>query len=123
MRLLRTIIRGLIQHPRFVWIVDDQRSWRGLDLLGGAFHVARAIKQTTSAPHVGLMLPTSGLFPMSMIATWMLGRTVVPLNYLLKPRELEYVLDDAGLDTVVTVTPMVEHVGGLPERIRQIRLD
>ncbi len=123
MRLLRTILRGLVLHPFSVKVIDDQRSWRGIDLLGGALHLARTIERTTSSPHVGVMLPTSGLFPMAMIACWMLGRTIVPLNYLLKPRELEYILDDAELDAVVTVTPMVEHVGGLPERIKQIRLD
>ena len=49
----------------------------------------------------GIMLPTSGLFPVAMMAAWMLGRTIVPLNYLLKADELAYVIGDAELDVVV----------------------
>ena len=43
-----------------------------------------------------MMLPTSALFPVAMLATWMLGRTVVPLNYLLSQKDLAFVIDDAG---------------------------
>jgi long-chain acyl-CoA synthetase len=58
-----------------------------------------------------------------MLATWMLGRTIVPLNYLLSEQEMAYVIDDAGVDTVITVTPMLKHVTALPEHVTQIRLD
>ena len=34
------------------------------------------------------MLPTSGLFPAALLGAWRLGRTVVPLNYLLSPEDL-----------------------------------
>ena len=103
--------------------MDDQRSWKGFELYIGALHVARAIDRATTAERVGLMLPTSALFPMSMLATWMLGRTIVPLNYLLGNSDLAYVIDDAGIDTIVTVGPMVDFVGELPAHITQIRLD
>ena len=91
MRIAKSIIRRLLLSPRRVCAVDDQRSWKGYQLYIAALHVARAIRETTDADHVGIMLPTSGLFPMSMLATWMLGRTIVPLNYLLGAPEMEYV--------------------------------
>jgi long-chain acyl-CoA synthetase len=53
----------------------------------------------------------------------MLGRTAVPLNYLLKKDELEYVINDAEIDTIITVKPMLEYVGGLPDHVKQIKLD
>jgi long-chain acyl-CoA synthetase len=89
----------------------------------GALHLARAIERATDEERVGIMLPTSGAFPMALIATWMLGRTAVPLNYLLKSEDLAYVIDDAGIDAVITATPMVEFVAGLPEHVQQLRLD
>jgi len=103
--------------------VDDQRTCCAFELYAGALHLARVIERSTDAPHIGVMLPTSGLFPMAMLSTWMLGRTIVPLNYILKPDELEYIIDHAELDTIITVAAMAEFVGGLPERIRQIRLE
>ena len=123
MRPLSLILRKLISAPFRVAVVDDQRSWRGIDLIVGAWHLAKAIQKSSDRPHVGVMLPTSGLFPMALIAGWMLGRTVVPLNYLLKPEELEYVINDAELDLVVTVGPMLKMFGELPAHVKQIRLD
>jgi long-chain acyl-CoA synthetase len=123
MRVHKPIIRRLLTGPRRVRIVDDQRSWKAIELYVGALHVARAIERASDRPHIGIMLPTSGLFPMALLATWMLGRTAVPLNYLLKADDLEYVIDDAELDTVVTATPMIEHFGPLPEKVTQFRLD
>ena len=123
MRLARTIIRRLLLAPGRVCTVDDQREWRGYQLYLGALHVARAIERTSQADHVGIMLPTSGLFPMSMLGAWMLGRTIVPLNYLLGPQELAYIIEDSGIDTVVTVGPMIQHVGELPAGVKEIRLD
>ena len=107
MRPIKPILRNLLLGPTRIVAVDDQKTWRGIDLYIGALHLAKQIANTTDRPHVGVMLPTSGLFPMALIAGWMLGRTVVPLNYLLKPEELEYVINDAELDCVVTVTPMI----------------
>lgn len=129
MRPLLPILRKLILAPMRVAVVDDQRTWKSFHLYLGALHLARAIEKTTDRPHIGVMLPTSGLFPMAMIATWMLGRTLVPLNYLLKADDLDYVINDAELDTVITVGPMVEHIksqsGGrdLPANVKQLRLD
>jgi long-chain acyl-CoA synthetase len=88
-----------------------------------ALHVAKAIEAASTRPRVGIMLPTSGLFPVALLASWILGRTVVPLNYLLKKEELSFVIDDAELDLVVTVTPMIEHFGALPVAVREVRLD
>jgi len=123
MRPLQPILRNLLFSPTRIVAVDDQKTWRGIDLYIGALHLAKQIAKTTDRPHVGVMLPTSGLFPMALIAGWMLGRTVVPLNYLLKPEELDYVINDAELDCVVTVTPMIEHFGELPQHVKQIRID
>ncbi len=123
MRVLRPIIRRLLLHPTRIAIVDDTRSWKNLALYVGALHLARQIARTTDRDKIGIMLPTSALYPMAIIATWMLGRTIVPLNYLLKGEDLRYVIDDAGLDCVITVGKMIETFGDLPPQVKQIRLD
>ena len=112
MKLLLDIQRQLLRHPAHVFVQDDQRQWKGFTLLVAAWHIARAIERTTQRERVGIMLPTSGLFPAALLATWMLGKTAVPLNYLLSRDDLEYVCRDAGIDCVVTVKPMLEFIGG-----------
>ena len=89
MKLLLDIQRQLLRHPTHVFVQDDQRQWKGFTLLVAAWHVARAIERTTQRERVGIMLPTSGLFPVALLATWMLGKTAGPLNYLLSRDDLE----------------------------------
>ncbi|HMN95962.1 MAG TPA: AMP-binding protein [Phycisphaerales bacterium] len=114
MRLLRRIVRRQTFHPFRAAVIDDQRTWKGMHLLLGAFHLARAIEARSGAERIGVMLPTSGMFPLAALATWLLGRSVVPLNYLLSTEEIAYIVEDAGLDCVISVRPMLAHVGGLP---------
>ncbi|MEX2219032.1 MAG: AMP-binding protein [Phycisphaerales bacterium] len=109
------IIRTCLTNPRRVLAHDDQRAYRGIELLVGALHLADAIEPVCRSATVGVMLPTGGLFPMAALAGWMLGKTVVPLNYLLKPDELDFVVKDCETDTVVTVGPMLEFVGHRPD--------
>jgi len=123
MRILKRMLRRMALAPLRVVVVDDQRAWKGVHLYIGALHLARAIEKASDNERIGVMLPTSGLFPLAMTAIWMLGRTIVPLNYLLSREELEYIIADAGLDAVVTVTPMIEHFGTMPDGVRELKLD
>lgn len=104
------IFRQLLRRPFRTFIVDDRRSYRGIDLLAGSLFAAEAIAARSKTQNVAIMLPTTGAFPIAALAAWMLGKTVVPLNYLLKPEELRFILEDCGADTVVTVGPMLEYL-------------
>ncbi|MBL1216092.1 MAG: hypothetical protein D8M59_01200 [Planctomycetes bacterium] len=117
------IIRQLVAHPSRLLVLDDQKHWKAYELLAAAFHVASAIEKHSTASHVGIMLPTSGLFPVAALASWMLGRVIVPLNYLLKGEDLQYVCDDAELDAIVTVQPMLDFVGFEPSGCAMIKLE
>lgn len=123
LELLSAIRRNLLLHPFRTAVTDDQRSWRGADLMVVAWHLAREIERTSSAERIGVMLPTCGAFPAAVIAAWTLGRTVVPLNYLLSRNDLEYVARDAGLDAVITVGPMLDFIGGPVAGLAEIRPD
>lgn len=115
------ILRRLIARPGAVVLTDDQRDWKAAQLLIGAAHLADAIEHRSRSHTVALMLPTSGLFPMAALAGWMLGRTVVPLNYLLAPEELQYVVNDCETDTVIAAGKLLEHVGFTP-RVKNLVL-
>jgi long-chain acyl-CoA synthetase len=117
------IIRTCLRYPRRALIVDDRRTYRGAELLIGALHLAAEIERRCQTSTVGLLIPTSGVFPMAALAAWMLGKTVIPLNYLLKPDELQFVIDDCGTDTVLTVGPLLEHLGQAPRVKNLVRVD
>lgn len=106
------ILRQLLSSPRRELIVDDRRGYRAIEILVGALHIAEEVSRRSTARTLGVLLPTSGAFPMALLAGWMLGRTIVPLNYLLKPDELRFVIDDCETDCVITVEPMLEFLRG-----------
>ena len=60
---------------------------------------------------------------MAALASWMLGKTIVPLNFFLKREELQYVIDNSGVDTIVTAQPMLEHLGYEPAVRHLLRLE
>jgi long-chain acyl-CoA synthetase len=57
----------------------------------------------TKRPRVGLLLPAGAGFVGSFYGTLLAGKTVVPINYLLGDREIAHVIQDSGIDTVVTI--------------------
>ena len=68
MELLSAIRRHLLLRPFRKVVVDDTRAWRGIDLMVVAWHLAREIERTSKAKRLGVMLPTSALFPATAIA-------------------------------------------------------
>ena len=117
------IIRRLLASPFSVAMIDDRRSYRGIEILIAAMNLAAHLQSKCQSPTLGVMLPTGGGFPIVALAGWFLGKTVVPLNYLLKREELQYVIDDCGTDTVVTAGPMLEFTGFTPSAKTLIRID
>src|SRR5207244_473657 len=97
------IIKQLALHPRRIVMQDDKRQYKAIEVLVGATHIAGALASKCHSDTVGLLIPTSGAFPMAALAGWILGKTVVPINYLLKPEEMAYIVKDCGCDTVITV--------------------
>lgn len=117
------IIRCCLARPLRPAVIDDQRTWRAVDLLVGALYLAEELERRNRTGTVGLLLPTGGAFPLAALAGWMLGKTVVPLNYLLKREELQYVIDNCETDTIVTVGPMLEFIGFRPKVANVLELD
>ena len=117
------IIRTCVRSPGRVAIIDDQRRYKAVELLVAAMHVASEIDRRCSTPTVGVLLPTSGAFAIAALAGWMVGKTVVPLNFLLKREELQFVIDDCGTDTILSAGVMLEHLGYEPRVKSLSRMD
>lgn len=126
MSLLNTILLRALSDPRRVAVIDDRREYTYLQVVGGAMFLREQIEQATAKPNVGLLLPTSGAFPMAMLGCWLARRTAVAFNYLLNKDELAYVIGDSGIDTLITVGPMLDFLGGpsiVPPGVRVLKLE
>lgn len=117
------IIMKCLASPLRVAVVDDRRSYRAIELLVAATHLAAHLAPRAKSQTVGILLPASGAFPIAALAAWMLGKTIVPLNFLLKPEELQYVVDDCGCDTIIAAKPLLDHMGFAPKGPEIVLMD
>ncbi|MEM1446370.1 MAG: AMP-binding protein [Planctomycetota bacterium] len=129
MSLLRPILKKAVTQLRQTAVIDDRGQASYARILGGALHIAKLIEKSTDAKHVGVMLPTGGGFPVSVLACWLANRVPVPVNYLLNRDDLHHVFADAEVDTLLTATPLLEHIAkntaedAVPDAINTIALD
>ncbi len=108
--MLWPLLSRAVRAPGRVAVVDDRGKYTYSQLLGGAMFLAEQIDAATQARHVGILLPTGGAFPIALMAAWLARRVAVPLNYLLSPEELTYVINDSDIDTIITAGPMLEYL-------------
>jgi long-chain acyl-CoA synthetase len=127
---MSTLTGGILRHGVFhagrTAIVDDRAEYSYGKLLLGTWHMTTHIEKQTQNQHVGIMLPPSGAFPMALLGTWLLGRTAVPLNYMLSADELKFVIEDSGIDTIITLGKLVEAIpgaSGIPDQVKLVRVD
>lgn len=123
MSLHGAILQRCLLRPLGVCVIDDQRVWTGARLLLASLMIADRVRAAGAGGPVAVALPTSGLFPAAAVGAWMAGRAVVPINYLLGREEVQFILDDSGAGTLITVGPMLEHMGYRPGVERVIELD
>ena len=126
MSMLWPLVSTCLSRPGAVAVIDDQRSYTYAQILGGSLFLAEAIDAATSRPHVGILLPTGGGFPIAQMACWFARRTAVPLNYLLSREEIQYIIRDSDIDTVITAGPMLDFLGGesiIPPGVKTLKLE
>ena len=128
MSLPGKLLFSAIRHHKRIAAIDDNRRYTYGQIAGGAMFIAEQIEQITDCPRVGLLLPTSGAFPMLLLGTWLAGRVAVPLNYLLSADELRYVIEDAGIETIISAGPMLEFLKdarshAVPDNVRVLKLE
>lgn len=101
MNLVQEICDSLSRYPDKVIALDEHRELTGAGTLRAARAAAGAIASATERPRIGLFLPGCALYPSLVIGAVAAGKVPVLLNPMLKGPELDFILRDAGIDTVV----------------------
>jgi long-chain acyl-CoA synthetase len=80
-------------------------------LAGASAHVAGLLAEEGVRPgdRVGLMLPNIPQFPVAYYGILRAGGIVVPMNVLLKEREVAYYLEDSGAEVLFAWEGMIDH--------------
>ncbi len=81
-----------------------------------ALVLKEVVERETSCERVGVLLPASAMFPATLFGILWASRVAVPLNFLLGADALARIVQDAGLDLIVTVEHFRELSSRLPAR-------
>ncbi|HUU42916.1 MAG TPA: AMP-binding protein, partial [Planctomycetota bacterium] len=119
MNLNQQLARSVTAGAGRTAIVDGKLTVSYAELATLAIAAGRRIEALTTRPHVGVALPPSVSFAITYFGVTAAGRTVVPLNFLITGNELEHIVGDSGIDTVVTTAALA---GGLRDKVAQVVL-
>ncbi len=92
-------------------------------LLGAISGVAKGFKElgVEKGDRVAILLPNVPQFVMAYYACQALGAIAVPANPLLKPDELRYIYNDAGVKLAVTIPPLADVLRAVKPQVASLQ--
>jgi long-chain acyl-CoA synthetase len=115
--LLDLLERSTKKAPATPAVVTPQKTVSYQELTGGAQKAAQAILKSTSQPIVALFFPMCPEFVVAYFGVLYAGKAALPLNLLLPPEELKYILADSGADVIITPPMFVEKLAPLGVKV------
>jgi long-chain acyl-CoA synthetase len=99
--LLDLLERQAKSAPGSAAVLTPQKSVSYQELVDGARRVASALLKATQQPVVALFFPMCPEFVTAYFGVLYAGKAALPLNLLLPPEDLKYILQDSGADVIV----------------------
>ena len=108
MNLSDIIEQGAINHPQRPALIYANSVTTYTELAQKVEHFAQELRRLGVLPgdRVALLLPNCPLFVVAYYAAVSIGAIVVPANPMLKPTELAYLWNDAGVSVVFTISAL-----------------
>lgn len=85
-----------------VALIEETSQWTFERLSDEVDRVASVLKEKVKGDTVGILLLNSEKYIVTMLAVWKAGKTAVPLNYLLPPADLGFIIKDSGMSALVS---------------------
>src|SRR6185369_5681071 len=89
------------------------RSWTFGELADESDAIAAMLRERVAGDTVGILLLNSEKYVTTLLGVWKAGKTPVPLNYLLPPQELAYIIKDSGMSALITSQFFAQAVGAV----------
>ncbi len=87
--------------PR-VALIEEERQWTFGELSDEINRTAATIRQKVQGTTVGILLLNSQKYVVTLLAVWKAGKTAVPLNYLLPPADIGFIIRDSGMSALIS---------------------
>src|SRR5207248_7537925 len=93
--------------------IEETRKWTFAELSDDVNRIAATIREKVKGDTVGILLLNSQKYVATMLAVWKAGKTAVPLNYLLPPADLGFIIKDSGMSGLVSSQFFSQSLGAL----------
>src|SRR4029453_12577558 len=100
--LFESLFKHADAKPHEIAVIDDTGKYSWQQFAAAAAGLGMYLSVQTDKPRVGLLLPTSMGFAASFYGTLLAGKTVVPINFLLGDKEVQHIIADSDIDTIVS---------------------
>jgi long-chain acyl-CoA synthetase len=100
-------------NPSRVALVEEGRQWNFGELADEVERVAGAVREKVKGNTVGILLLNSQKFVTTLLGVWKAGKTAVPLNYLLPPPDIGFIVRDSGMSALISSQFFAQHLGAL----------
>lgn len=117
MTLVKTFLDTCKKHAHKTAVLDQNGSFTYDNLRQEAMECAAQLLSGDTGRNIGVLLPNGKEFVTAFYGILMAGKIPVPLNYLLSPAQLLYVIQDAGINTVFTCRPFAPLLGNQIQQI------
>src|SRR5437879_11296117 len=94
-------------------LIEETKRWTFAELADEANRIAAVLKERVKGDAVGVLLLNSQKYIATMLAIWKAGKTAVPLNYLLPPAELGFIIKDSGMSGHVSSQFFAQAIAGV----------
>lgn len=111
MTLVQSLLNTCKKFPGKIAVTDQNGVVTFNDLLQWALCYAAQARSEDTGNHIGILLPNSREFVAVFYGILMAGKIPVPLNFLLAPAQLSYVIQDADLNAIFTNNQLKSHIG------------
>ncbi len=78
------------------------KTLHGHQLLCAAICLSRHLRHDSNGPHIGLLLPSSSAGVIINMASFLLGKSVINLNFTSAPTALRHAVEKTGIHTIYT---------------------
>lgn len=94
--------RAAQSNPTSVAVIEESHRWTFAEMSVEVARIAATLQEQVKGDTVGVLLLNSQKYVATMLAIWKAGKTAVPLNYLLPPAELAFIIKDSGMSGLVS---------------------
>src|SRR5262249_39026886 len=94
--------RAAASNTSRIALIEENNRWTFAELADEANRIAAVLQERVKGNTIGVLLLNSQKYITTLLAVWKSGKTAVPLNYLLPPAELGFIIKDSGMSGLVS---------------------